>query len=658
MAFELLSWLTGFGLTKLADSFLSPTLEKRFLREIRIWVEEHQLDVAPESLVPQLNDDEVQLYPKLVALRKKLAEPNVPTVEEWHAALVERHQVIGETLSEPRGFFTLPLEDASPLIDKLATKLHALCVQDDVLSKVDSAEKQKRMIELLEEQAAKKPNRLPASHTPMHAEVLRCLTNGLRGAGYRSVGEYLDTDQAESGTIMFVWKMGTRSPNMMLMDVVGGVRVNRISLILQKDSSFRIRLYDSAGQEKNVVSKSFEPEAEVTIFVTWQSGQLNLNFNGEHLASSPFKPFENLGPLTLFGIDVEGTLSADDVMWSVDENNPGLCFRKDGVWHGSTWKQAMCWGRVLDDDEQAILLDDPLAPFRLKSGETSSEEERREPIIVAPGPLSGRVEEMGGLCQDAISMTVNYPHRGILVSAPAMIIAVRWFTEGPVFVIGAVSGVDEDEDRDESKITHVTALLALRLSDVLPGGTINPWMDLRQILQIVVDSFGVPIRCSEKGVAKNFHVEADCDGNVLVDEDESDVVILGGVNRDEGKCRYMWALSVKKYKEWVFKALPNLERGMPSEGTFGYPIYHWHADWSTNSSNYTFPPARRNDMELRVEKRNGQLLVKFVYPDGMETFAHSVGETIGQSVMVMITWSVSEFTLYLNGQLVETRQRK
>ncbi len=76
------------------------------------------------------------------------------------------------------------------------------------------------------------------------------------------------------------------------------------------------------------------------------------------------KSFDYLGPVCLFGIDIEGELSADAVRWTPQGQEVGLNFVKDGIWHGSRFDTVIIWERVLAEPDIKTLAEDPWVMFR------------------------------------------------------------------------------------------------------------------------------------------------------------------------------------------------------------------------------------------------------------------------------------------------------
>lgn len=78
------------------------------------------------------------------------------------------------------------------------------------------------------------------------------------------------------------------------------------------------------------------------------------------------KSFDYLGPTCLFGIDIEGKLSADAVRWTPQGQEVGLNFKRNGIWHGSRFDAALLWSRVLEKSEIEDLAKNPWAMFEFK----------------------------------------------------------------------------------------------------------------------------------------------------------------------------------------------------------------------------------------------------------------------------------------------------
>jgi len=155
-----------------------------------------------------------------------------------------------------------------------------------------------------------------------------------------------------------------------------------------------------------------------------------------------------------------------------------------------------------------------------------------------------------GVDSELIRQTVNDRHRGfIILGNPPTLGAVHWFDGDPIFVMGAITKTHQEGNN--LKLDEVTVALLLRLRDKLPTGEISRSMDFTQILKIVAESFGLPVKCY-KGQGNFFlHIDSDWDGEVKVDAGPSQTFLLQGTFIPEKKkCNFVWAFSLDKYKEW------------------------------------------------------------------------------------------------------------
>jgi len=195
------------------------------------------------------------------------------------------------------------------------------------------------------------------------ARVLDILSTGLVGSGVKVVmKKQLD---AHKGAAMVVWVLGTQSPHMMLLDIVGGIERNRISLILNENASVGLRAFDGGGNKTELQSKSFPAREQLVILGMWEDDNISLWVNGELQGSKRIgKGFEYLGPACLFGVDIEGKLSADLVHCTSSGQQVEYHFQKDGIWHGSRLDTVTLWERVLQESEIGILAEDPWIMLR------------------------------------------------------------------------------------------------------------------------------------------------------------------------------------------------------------------------------------------------------------------------------------------------------
>jgi len=175
-------------------------------------------------------------------------------------------------------------------------------------------------------------SRLRKGQLAISSRVLDMLSEGIVGSGVKVMMK--EEINAQQGTAMVVWLLGTQSPNMMLYDLVGDVDRNRISLILNNDASISLRVYDRSGHKTEIKSASYPLGQRLVIIGVWKDQEISLWINGE-LQGSPatIEGFDYLGPTCLFGIDIEGKLSADAVRWTPPGQEVGLNFMKNGIWN-------------------------------------------------------------------------------------------------------------------------------------------------------------------------------------------------------------------------------------------------------------------------------------------------------------------------------------
>lgn len=178
------------------------------------------------------------------------------------------------------------------------------------------------------EQSNKEKHRLRVS-----ARLLEIASRNLTRSGmHRRLGASFGS--LSTGAFTFRWRMGDSSPEMMLVDLVGGVLEDRMSVILGHDGSIRLRAYDPFGQEAVISSKPCSPSSVLTIAVVWDDCTLSLWIGGKQIGSEALgNRFESPWVLLLAGIDIEGDLSADTcvqgykvdglVGWNLGKNGLG-----------------------------------------------------------------------------------------------------------------------------------------------------------------------------------------------------------------------------------------------------------------------------------------------------------------------------------------------
>lgn len=246
------------------------------------------------------------------------------------------------------------LRDIRVQIDKIANVDQKL---DLVLSKISSIE----------------PPVIPKGQLLVSAKVLDFLSSAAKGSGIRVLLKHKG-NTCKAGSLMVGWLLGEKSPNMMLADYVGGINENRLSTILNPDGSVSLRAYDSLGKEICITSASYANAEFIMVIAVWETKRVSLWVNGrQHGSANMSAEFDYLGPLLLFGLDIEGKLSADAVRWAPKGSQPGLNFQKNGIWHESRYDFCYLFERILTDAEIRTLSDDPYVMFRLRPRDSQQE---------------------------------------------------------------------------------------------------------------------------------------------------------------------------------------------------------------------------------------------------------------------------------------------
>ena len=253
--------------------------------------------------------------------------------------------------------------DAKSLLDVIPDRHNELIATRTKAAKVKALHHLEENIDRLDEAA----QLLPQKNLLVAKQVLKWLSQGRHGAGFSQIIDTPSQRLTDQGTLLLLWKLGNLSPKLMLADYVGDILSNRLSIILNPDSSLTVRACQRDGTVVEITSNSYPPHESLVALAVWKRPELSLWVNGQQFGPSPLLAgFDGLGPLLLFGLDVEDQLSADVMQWAPPEEEPGITFLKDGIGHGSRWQFGALWGRALDDPQIAHLSVDPFAMLRRK----------------------------------------------------------------------------------------------------------------------------------------------------------------------------------------------------------------------------------------------------------------------------------------------------
>jgi len=212
---------------------------------------------------------------------------------------------------------------------------------------------------IIEEISKRETNSLKLGQVAICTKVLNIVTNELVGAGIKVVLES-STDMVKAGTILVCWQTGSKSPNMMLLDMIGNIDANRISIILNNNNSISLRVYDALGKHYVCTSEPLPSNQYFCIFTSWNNDAFSLRINGSRQGEFIVDtPFDYLGPFCLFGMDIDGKLSAEGIRWAPPGQPVGLQLYKDGICHDSLLDQILMYTRCLPEWQMDEFIKDP-----------------------------------------------------------------------------------------------------------------------------------------------------------------------------------------------------------------------------------------------------------------------------------------------------------
>jgi len=95
-----------------------------------------------------------------------------------------------------------------------------------------------------------------------------------------------------------------------------------------------------------------------------------------------------------------------------------------------------------------------------------------------------------------------------------------------------------------------------------------------------------------------------------------------------------------------------------NEGTIVFRLQHQHKDCATNSAGYNFGIIKADDISAEAAKHSDKTLeIKLTGSfDKNFTFRNPIPPSDEGGLHVAMTWKEDKVQLYLNGQLVETKE--
>jgi hypothetical protein len=112
------------------------------------------------------------------------------------------------------------------------------------------------------------------------------------------------------GTLTLRWRMGKRSDDLILVDLVGGVFQNRISVSVTKNKSIQLKIFDAVGRKSQITSKPYSSATVLHVAVVWDAASISLFIGEQRIGTRRlFKSFTGNWRSLLVGIDIEGQMS-------------------------------------------------------------------------------------------------------------------------------------------------------------------------------------------------------------------------------------------------------------------------------------------------------------------------------------------------------------
>jgi len=170
-----------------------------------------------------------------------------------------------------------------------------------------------------------------------------------------------------------------------------------------------------------------------------------------------------------------------------------------------------------------------------------------------------------GISPELLTRTVNERHHGLVNDSLNRFLAVHWLnSENAIFVDSIVTKYTEELtelDQNRIKIWQVAPQLAIRLSNVLPAGSLSPESPISELLPIVAESFGLKVSCHPDEDA-TWVYEGPWDGETvtLLGTSGPAVYVAFSPKPDLKNCELAWSFDREKYVAWFVKNLADSVR--------------------------------------------------------------------------------------------------
>jgi hypothetical protein len=168
-----------------------------------------------------------------------------------------------------------------------------------------------------------------------------------------------------------------------------------------------------------------------------------------------------------------------------------------------------------------------------------------------------------GISPEILSRVVNERHQGLISDGLDRIVAVHWVDPASAILVDCtVTRRENDVEQKLTTIHEVAPQLALRISSVLPAGSVHPGSAISELLPIVAESFGAKVTGDANEDAAWVY-EGPWDGrsiHVLGYTGQSTIFVTGSLYPDLKRCELVWSLDREKYLKWFAGHLANSVR--------------------------------------------------------------------------------------------------
>ena len=282
-------------------------------------------------------------------------------------------------------------------------------------------------------------------------------------------------------------------------------------------------------------------------------------------------------------------------------------------------------------------------------------------IEVSLSPQCMQLMELLELSADVANQTVNERDKAFIDKGVSRMVACRWFSdERIVLVDGIISRKTAEPELKRVRIDDVTAQLVLELHPNLPAGRITREMDAEEILAVVAQSFGLPIKCAVDEPFSTLYSGPGSLATVVVDFGgrPREVCVIGSFQPDANYGELVWAFDVHRYREWFTMLLPG-EKGLNGCGSITFWLQHPNVGWTTDGHRYTFPPFHGpvGITVNAIKEPDATVTLQVAGPYARQfTFRQPIPPCRPKGLFVVVTWDNGEITLHLNAKQVEIRR--